>query len=302
MVERETVMIDQLSILIPTFNNPCLELVEELQRQASLVEGFRYEIIVADDGSTDAEVISRNQAINQLAGCRFVEKKCNVGRAAIRNFLAKQAQYSWLLFIDSGMGIADADFLRRYLACQRGPVYGGYRLAGDPVALSGNLRFRYEQSATRHASTASQRAKQPNADFHTSNFLVERSLFLSNPLDERFRKYGYEDVFWGKQLAERGTTILHIDNPVLFNTFESNEQYLRKTEEGLTTLHQFRDELKGYSRLLKAADKLRRCHLAPVFTCLFNTFKKRWKRNLIGSAPSLTVFKLYKLGFYLRLE
>lgn len=49
-------MINSLSILIPTYNNVCLELVRDLQAQASILSSendFEYEIIVADDGSTD---------------------------------------------------------------------------------------------------------------------------------------------------------------------------------------------------------------------------------------------------------
>lgn len=43
-------MINSLSILIPTYNNVCLELVRDLQAQASILSSendFEYEIIVA---------------------------------------------------------------------------------------------------------------------------------------------------------------------------------------------------------------------------------------------------------------
>ena len=46
-------MINNLSILIPTYNNVCLELVRDLQAQALILSSendFEYEIIVADDG------------------------------------------------------------------------------------------------------------------------------------------------------------------------------------------------------------------------------------------------------------
>ena len=49
-------MINSLSILIPTYNNECLELVRDLQAQASILSStndLEYEILVADDGSTD---------------------------------------------------------------------------------------------------------------------------------------------------------------------------------------------------------------------------------------------------------
>ena len=89
--------------------------MNELQRQASQIEGLSYEIVVADDGSTDTEAMAANEAINLLPHCRYIVRKENVGRAAIRNFLASIAAYDWLLFIDSGMSIGNDEFLKRYL-------------------------------------------------------------------------------------------------------------------------------------------------------------------------------------------
>ena len=55
-------MISSLSVLIPTYNDCCLELVKQLKIQADYeVKAnngkFIYEIIVADDGSTNNDVI-----------------------------------------------------------------------------------------------------------------------------------------------------------------------------------------------------------------------------------------------------
>ena len=53
-----------LSILIPTYNYCCLSLVESLHAQATAQDGLSFEILVADDGSTDAATVSANRAIN----------------------------------------------------------------------------------------------------------------------------------------------------------------------------------------------------------------------------------------------
>ena len=82
-------MINSLSILIPTYNNVCFELVKTLQAQAALLSDFEYEILVADDGSTDLSTITANRKINEIENCRYIEREKNVGRSAIRNFLAK---------------------------------------------------------------------------------------------------------------------------------------------------------------------------------------------------------------------
>ena len=39
----------ELSILIPTYNDDCYDLVEQLARQAAAIDELEYEILVADD-------------------------------------------------------------------------------------------------------------------------------------------------------------------------------------------------------------------------------------------------------------
>ena len=58
----------ELSILIPNYNNVCVELVTVLQQQAEAL-GISYEILVADDASPDKEKIRENEAINALLHC-----------------------------------------------------------------------------------------------------------------------------------------------------------------------------------------------------------------------------------------
>ena len=105
-----------LSILIPTFNGICKELVSELQKQVAMLP-MDYEVIVADDGSTSQATITENRGINSIPHCQYMECQKNRGRAVIRNFLVQQAQYEWLLFIDSDMTVCRHDFISRYVAC-----------------------------------------------------------------------------------------------------------------------------------------------------------------------------------------
>ena len=103
-------------------------------------------------------------------------------------------------------------------------------------------------------------------------------------------------MIWGKLLKENNVIINHIDNPIVFNTFEDNEQFVRKTEEGIQTLLAFRKELKDYSRLLFLADLLIRLHLDKPFLLIYRKNRQRWRDILCGDKPSLSVFNLYKLG------
>ena len=284
-----------LSILIPTYNDVCFQLVNDLQSQAAAL-GIDYEIIVADDGSTDEAVLRQNRTINALPYCRLLERGTNSGRAVIRNVLASEARYPWLLFIDSDMTVCRTDFIERYISTVGDVVYGGLVIRHTTRQ---NLRARYELSrASEH--TLERRRQSPYHDFHTANFMIRRDLMLTHPFDERFSRYGYEDVLLGKTLQMNAIGIEHIDNPLSFEIFESNAAFVSKTEEGLQTLYSFRHELRGYSRMIDFTEQ------HPVVSVLIRCWHhiaKKWERRLLCSnAPTLCVFTLYRLGYFLSLK
>lgn len=284
-----------LSILIPTYNDVCCQLVNDLQSQAAAL-GIDYEIIVADDGSTDEAVLHQNRTINALPCCRLLELGMNSGRAVIRNVLANEARYPWLLFIDSDMTVCRTDFIERYITTVGDVVYGGLVIRHTTRQ---NLRARYELSrASEH--TLERRRQSPYHDFHTANFMIRRDLMLTHPFDERFSRYGYEDVLLGKTLQMNAIGIEHIDNPLSFEIFESNAAFVSKTEEGLQTLYSFRHELRGYSRMIDFTEQ----HpvVSVLIRCWHHIAKKWERRHLCSNAPTLCVFTLYRLGYFLSLK
>lgn len=295
-------MIRALSILIPTYNNVCLELVKSLQAQASALPDLEYEILVADDGSTDLSTVKENRAIRALPYCRYIERENNVGRAAIRNFLAQQALHPWLLFIDSNMDVINPHYLSNYQNDKESDViYGGYQIKLGQEQLKHNLRYIFESAGTQNGDYK-QRQANPYGDFHTSNFIIKRNVMLKYPLDERFKLYGYEDVLFGKTLKENLVHIEHVDNPLGYDHFIGNQAFVSKTEESLHTLYQFRKELEGYSRIIDYAAKIKRCHLRNTCQKLFPLVSLPIKAKLTGNKPSIFWFNIYKLLYYIHLD
>ena len=124
-----------LSILLPVYNCNCAALVTELQRQC-VESSADFEIIVADDGSSVASYIEHNLRIERLEGVRYITRRQNVGRSAIRNFLVSQAQGEWLLFIDGDLTLDNPHFIRRYLQARNNDgVVGGIRNGGRPGVM-----------------------------------------------------------------------------------------------------------------------------------------------------------------------
>lgn len=302
-----------LSILLPSYNNVCVSLVQALQRQADalrrkLDKPFRYEIIVADDGSTDAACIDANRVIGDMLHCRYLRMEHNVGRAQIRNVLISESCGDYVLLIDSDLFLCDDNYLYRYATSTADVVYGGTRIGGEGLVmvdneantehLKGNLRYIYEKKAE-PSHRAVFRQLRPNQEISVCNLYARRDIMEAHPFDSRFKAYGYEDVLFGKRLAESGIEVTHIDNPVLINEFEANSVFVKKTEEAILTLCRFEQDLEGYSNLKTKVAALGRYIPLSLFRLWHRIMKNKEKRNLTGPKPSLMLFKLYKLGFFL---
>ncbi len=288
----------QLSIIIPTFNDLSLPLAEALAGQAGRIEGLQWELLVGDDGSTDKHIVEQNRAINGLKNCRYLERQQNAGRAAIRNYLAREAQGEWLLCIDGDARIDEKDYLAKMLAARQNydVCYGGYAMMPGP---EGNLRWQYERAAAAD-HTVEQRQRRPYAAFNISNLLIRRRLLLQYPLDERITRYGFEDVALGRALQQAGIAVGHIAAPVAYYDYETNAHFLKKTEDSLSTLWEHRDTLQGYSRLLDTALRMP-APLRAVARAAFDGTKVSIRRNLLSDEPSVRLFNLYKLGHLLQL-
>ena len=302
-----------LSILLPSYNNVCVSLVQVLQRQADALRGkldkpFRYEIIVADDCSTDAACIDANRVIGDMLHCRYLRMEQNVGRAQIRNVLISESRGDYVLLIDSDLFLCDDNYLYKYATSTADVVYGGTRIGGEGLAmvdneantenLKGNLRYIYEKKAE-PSHRAVFRQLRPNQEISVCNLYARRDIMEAHPFDSRFKAYGYEDVLFGKRLAESGIEVTHIDNPVLINEFEPNSVFVKKTEEAILTLCRFEQDLEGYSNLKTKVSTLGRYIPLSLFRLWHRIMKNKEKRNLTGSKPNLLLFKLYKLGFFL---
>jgi len=289
-----------LSILLPVYNCHCEALVTELQRQC--VEcGTEFEIIVADDGSSVTSYIEHNLRIERLEGVRYITRRQNVGRSAIRNFLISQAQGEWLLFIDGDLTLDNSHFIRRYLQAKSNVVVGGIRIGGDLNRWKNNLRYRYEK-AYEQQNTPQDRQCHATKHFRTTNFLAHKDIMMEHSFDENFVQYGYEDVLFGKSLAMDHISITHIDNPITLDFFESNSEFLDKTEQSLRTLYTFRNQLKGYSQLLETAEKIKKLHLQKLVYAAYFLVGQRIKKHLQGNNPSIFLFNVYKLMYYIHHE
>lgn len=295
-----------LSILIPTFEYDCSNLVTALHQQCetmAMSERLDYEIIVADDGSHHPVWKKVQQTMQSLSHCTFVRQEQNVGRSRIRNLLVQIAKGDLLLFMDQDGIVVNDDFVQKFVdAGKTHDVVCGNMIQSEQVpAPKYHLRYYYEKRYEKAFLKAIDN-RPTGWPFRSFCFMINKRVADVVLMDERFCQYGYEDVKYGLDLEAHGFTIYHINNPLLNNELEDNETFVEKTETAMQTLSRFRVELAEGVSLLQKVEKLKKRGLIPLIKRCGTPFMELIRKNLCGNHPCLQLFNLYKLLYYLNLN
>lgn len=295
-----------ISILIPTYNCCPETLVSALSAQGEALAradagNFDYEIIVADDASTDRDMLRRMRRLEHIAGCRTIFLSANVGRAAIRNHLARESRGEFLLFIDADAEVTDSGFLEKMWAdrLQAEVICGRVGLPPRPAESGYELRYIYELAAER-MRPAAVRAKHPYAHFATFCVMMRRQTWQTVGFDERCTEYGYEDVLMGMQLQKQGISILHTDHTLVHNGIDTNAEFLRKTDAAVRTLARLGDEMPGFSGVTRLYRRMKQLHTVWTLHAFLLPALPLLRRHLLGRHPRLSLYYLYKFGAYAR--
>jgi len=292
-----------LSICIPIYNYEVGRLVRDLHFQAANT-GYPFEILLMDDASEE-KFREMNQSID-LEYVRYIQLNKNIGRAKIRNRLAEEAKYPYLLFMDCDSAISSSLYIENYTRFfESGIVCCGGRMYEDKKpADSTYLRWKY--GVERECASASERSKNPNAGFQTNNFLIDKKIFEKVKFNESLTGYGHEDTLFGLELLNQEIIIKHIDNPLIHLGLERASDFLEKTENGIANLYRVElllrekyPEYINHSRLTQAELSLQKFHLSGFVSKLFGIMRRRMKNNLLSKNPSLMIFDLYRLGLLL---
>lgn len=299
-----------LSVIIPTHNTPCDELVRTLHRQLESAQTKtlqqpgrdgapalqNFEIIIADDGSDNQELLHTYQQLTALPNVRHLALPKAPSRSAMRNRLPGLASYEWQLQLNANVLLPDNDFVLRYLHAMNSQNHADVVCGHTSArAMSHNLRCTYEQSY-QASHPAEWRNQHPFDSFRNTNFAIRSELASRIAYDERITGYGYEDLAFGIALRKAGARIKHIDNPAVYDCTETSEQYLQKTEESMHTLLSLPYEVKHEVSVYRKMMQLRSLHLLWLLRLWHRMMQKKERHNLCGAHPSMFVFKLYKLG------
>lgn len=292
-----------LSILIPTYNYSVFGLVKELSSQAQRL-GITFEIRVLDDCSPNPS--EENEQINAIANSYYQKLERNIGRSSIRNLLAKSAVYDTLLFLDADVEVLSEDFISNYLNALQPDtqiIYGGIVYQKEKPASDQILRWAYGNE--REALRVEERQKDPHISFLTLNFIVRKNIFDLLSFNEEIPNLRHEDTLFALDAKKKEVSVAHIENPVRHLGLESSSVFLQKSIESVEALHLFIKEgliSAGETKLSGFAENLNRFGMSGIVFWLLKPFKKNMAKNLLSAKPSLLLFDLYRLTYYLELK
>ncbi len=286
-----------ISILIPCYDYNALPLVKKLEKEA-LTLGITYEIICIDDGSF-SPLNEKNQQINALTNCQFIESKKNIGRIANRKLLSEKAQYNWLMFIDVDTIPKNENYIEKYLNFidKTDVVFGGFSYKKDSYSEQTSLRYTFGKN--REQVPSRRRMKKPYKYIISSNYMINKKIFNIIKLPEDINGYGL-DYFFGASLKYNKAKIIHIDNEVYHVGLDRNQDFIEKTKSALNNLKSMdkNNYLKKHDiSILKYYKILKGLLLSKMFYALINTINDKLEANIMSKKPSLFAFDLYRLAY-----
>src|ERR1035437_664426 len=294
----------KISLLIPVFNFDIIALVYSMKNAMGKVPEF-YEIIIGDDGSS-TEYREKYHSL-EAENVKVISSEKNIGRDAIRNRLALEANGDFLLFIDADVmlpGTAEAYILKWLPAMKISRVICGGTLYHDGPPGDPDKLLRWNYGKWREQKSAAERNKHPHAGFSTFNVLIDKSVFSKIRFNEELKQYGHEDTLLGYQLKKAGIDILHIDNGLMHEGLESNRDFLNKTKLGIENLSKLYDKVtdKGaFSEtvmILRIYNKLKFFGLTRILAAIFIRYRDRMEIRLDSSNISLLLFAFYKMSMF----
>ncbi|MBP1629265.1 MAG: glycosyl transferase family 2 [Bacteroidetes bacterium] len=286
-----------LSILIPTYNFDCSKLVKELHSQASELS-IEFEILVYDDCSKKKH--EKNRQLSDLSNVIYKELPNNYGRSAIRNLMAEDAKFKYLIFLDCDGEIPSKNFLSLYYKFKdEADVVCGGRIYPNRDEIKKKYLLHWIYGCKRESQCNRCDAKS----FMTNNFLINKEVFETTKFDESMIGYGHEDTIFGIELKNKGYSFKIIKNPIIHIGLYDADDFLKNTRNAIKNLSNIFGKKYNIEeffdiKLVRVFHLANKLGLSFALSLFYRLFHKAIEHNLKGKYPNLLLLDAYKLGYF----
>ncbi len=289
-----------ISVLIPVYEHNANELILELYKQftqSKLIQ--KWEIRVYDDASPNVLNCWETAYLPPSENIILKKLNKNIGRSKIRNLLAKEAKYDFLIFLD-GDSLPNQNLIEKYIIeAQKGAnlICGGVKYFDE--APQNEYLLHWNCGKNREEKKSVVRQNKPYLSFTFFNLMIQKNIFLSFPLEEKFTQYGHEDTYWGILASEKNIKITHIDNFAFHLGLEKNDIFLFKTQlaiQNLNLLYKLAPNEAQVLPLIQLVLKFKKLRLFWVLKLLANPISYICKKIILLNPKFLFFFDLFKLS------
>ena len=199
----------KISVVIPTHNRA--EILKTTLQKILAQEGVGFEVIVVDDGSTDAtpEVMKgfgNSLETQNIASLRYIQQPAS-HQGVARNRGVEAATGELVVFIGDDIFV-EPGFLRAHhdlhtAHAEESVVVLGHSTWDPVLPINDYMKF-LESSGWQFGydflTPGFVENPEPYKFFYTSNISLKKSFFNKEKFDEQFKVYGWEDVELGYRL------------------------------------------------------------------------------------------------------
>ena len=132
--------------------------------------------------------------------------------------------------------------------------------------------------------------------------MIKRAILSQIRFNEKIETYGHEDTQLSLELKENKIAIFQINNPVFHEGIEDSSIFLEKTKSAIKNLVFLEKNVQNTSsiKLIKTYHLINKLKLTWLIFPLSKPISNILERQLLSSRPSLKIFDLYKLIYFLR--